>query len=89
MQTYSTISKLWPSGEMGLSTIWQTDVTLRPIVAAHETPQVSVGMKINLEVTMNVKAFINLMYKTVMKFKAVLVAVACVSCLSSAPLTIA
>jgi len=38
---------------------------------------------------MNVRNLLNLMYKTVCNFKMIFIAVSCVSCLSSAPLTIA
>ncbi len=56
------------------------------IVAANK-PQVSVGIKINLEVNMSVQDRSSMVYKTVAKMKAIIAAVACVSCLSSAPLT--
>lgn len=62
------------------------DATSQQIVAAVKS-QVSVGIKINLEVNMSVKDKNSLVYKTVAKMKCFLAAVACVSCLSSAPLT--
>lgn len=47
----------------------------------------SVGIKINSEVTMNVRKSYNLVSKAVLKFRLFLCAVMCVSCLSSATLT--
>lgn len=83
----SVVYRLWPSGEMGHPSSRHPDVTSQLIEAAKVQPQVSAGIKINLEVAMNVKGIINLMYKTVSKAKFAFLAVACVSCLSFAPLT--
>ena len=81
------IYKLWPSGEMGQPSSRHPDVTSQSVVPAEAQSQVSVGIKIDLEVTMNVKGIKNLMCKTVSMLKHFFLAVACVSCLSFAPLT--
>jgi len=63
------------------------DVTAQTIVAASLSLQVSVGIKNTSEVTMNIQGNKNMMNKTVSKIKVFLIAVLCISCLSSALLT--
>lgn len=65
-----------------------SDVTSQSIVAAEVNTQVSVGIKFNLEVAMGVRKIFRAMCNIgTTKIKALLVSVACVSCLLFAPLT--